>query len=54
MYLQNLMGYTSYLAGLVLGPSGAIMLLILPVVGKLTEKVDARFLLCFGLTVSGF
>ena len=53
MYLQNLMGYTSYLAGLVLGPSGAIMLLILPVVGKLTEKIDARFLLCFGLTVSG-
>jgi DHA2 family multidrug resistance protein len=53
MYLQNLMGYTSYLAGLVLGPSGAIMLLILPVVGKLTEKIDARLLLCFGLTVSG-
>ncbi|HCU68788.1 MAG TPA: EmrB/QacA family drug resistance transporter [Desulfomicrobium sp.] len=53
MFLQNLMGYTSYLAGLVLGPSGAIMLLILPVVGKLTEKVDARLLLCFGLTVSG-
>jgi DHA2 family multidrug resistance protein len=53
MFLQNLMGYTSYLAGLVLGPSGAIMLLILPVVGKLTERVDARLLLCFGLTVSG-
>ncbi len=53
MFLQNLMGYTSYLAGLVLGPSGAIMLLLLPVAGKLTEKIDARFLLCFGLTVSG-
>lgn len=53
MYLQNLMGYTSYLAGLVLGPSGAIMLLLLPMIGKLTEKIDARFLLCFGLTVSG-
>ncbi|UTF49825.1 DHA2 family efflux MFS transporter permease subunit [Desulfomicrobium sp. ZS1] len=53
MYLQNLMGYTSYLAGLVLGPSGAIMLLLLPFVGKLTEKIDARLLLCFGLTVSG-
>lgn len=53
MYLQNLMGYTSYLAGLVLGPSGAIMLLLLPFVGKLSEKMDARFLLCFGLVVSG-
>jgi DHA2 family multidrug resistance protein len=53
MFLQNLMGYTSFLAGLVLGPSGAIMLLLLPFVGKMTEKIDARFLLCFGLTVSG-
>ncbi|GAB6111532.1 DHA2 family efflux MFS transporter permease subunit [Desulfomicrobium salsuginis] len=53
MFLQNLMGYTSYLAGLVLGPSGAIMLVLLPFVGKMTERIDARFLLCFGLTVSG-
>lgn len=52
MYLQSLMGYTSYLAGLVLGPSGAITLLLLPMIGKLTEKIDARFLLCFGLTAS--
>lgn len=53
MYLQHLMGYTSFLAGVVLGPSGIIMLFILPVVGKLTEKIDARFLLFFGLTVAG-
>lgn len=54
MYLQHLMGYTSYLAGLVLGPSGAITLLLLPIIGKLTEKIDARFLLFFGLTASAF
>ncbi|MBZ4647845.1 MAG: drug resistance transporter, EmrB/QacA subfamily [Desulfomicrobiaceae bacterium] len=53
MYLQHLMGYTSWLAGVVLGPSGAIMLLILPVVGRLTQKIDARLILCFGLVVSG-
>ncbi|MDK2873987.1 MAG: transporter, family, multidrug resistance protein, partial [Desulfomicrobiaceae bacterium] len=34
-------------------PSGAIMLLILPVVGRLTQKIDARLILCFGLVVSG-
>jgi len=54
MYLQSLMGYTSYLAGLVLGPSGAVMLLILPFVGKMTQRVDARFLLAFGLLTSSF
>lgn len=53
MYLQQLMGYTSWLAGVVLGPSGAIMLLILPAVGRLTQKIDARLILCFGLVVSG-
>ncbi|BDV00324.1 EmrB/QacA family drug resistance transporter [Thermodesulfomicrobium sp. WS] len=53
MYLQHLMGYTSWLAGVVLGPSGAIMLLILPAVGRLTQKIDARLILCFGLVVSG-
>jgi len=52
MYLQNLMGYTSFLAGVVLGPGGLIMLLFLPMVGKLTQKVDARFLLFVGLLIS--
>jgi len=53
MFLQQLMGYTAWLAGIVLGPSGAIMLIILPLVGRLTQKIDARYILCFGLVVSG-
>jgi DHA2 family multidrug resistance protein len=48
------MGYTALLAGIVLGPSGAIMLLILPFVGRLTQKIDARLILAFGLTVSAY
>ncbi|QLA15423.1 DHA2 family efflux MFS transporter permease subunit [Desulfolutivibrio sulfoxidireducens] len=52
MYLQNLMGYTAFLAGVVLGPGGLIMLLVLPLVGKLTQRVDARFLLFVGLLIS--
>lgn len=54
LYLQNLMGYTAFLAGVVLGPGGLIMLLVLPVVGKLTQKIDARFLLCVGLLISAY
>lgn len=49
IYLQNLMGYDAFLAGTVLGPAGAISILMLPMVGKLTEKVDPRFLLGVGL-----
>ncbi len=54
LYLQNLMGYTAFLSGVVLGPGGLIMLLILPIVGKLTQKIDARFILCIGLVVSAY
>jgi MFS transporter, DHA2 family, multidrug resistance protein len=52
LYLQNLMGYTAFLSGVVLGPGGLIMLVILPVVGKLTNKIDARYILFAGLIVS--
>ncbi|HCR11883.1 MAG TPA: DHA2 family efflux MFS transporter permease subunit [Solidesulfovibrio sp.] len=54
LYLQNLMGYTAFLSGVVLGPGGLIMLVILPAVGKLTQKIDARFILFIGLLVSAY
>ncbi|MHC1712287.1 MAG: DHA2 family efflux MFS transporter permease subunit [Solidesulfovibrio sp.] len=54
LYLQNLMGYTAFLAGVVLGPGGLIMLVVLPVVGKLTNKIDARFILFAGLLISAY
>ena len=52
LFLQNLMGYTAFLAGIVLGPGGLLMLIFLPVAGKLSQKVDARFLLLTGLIIS--
>ena len=48
-FLQSLLGYTAFQAGMVLGPGGLLTLLVMPIVGRLTEKIDARFLLCFGL-----
>ena len=54
LYLQTLMVYTAFLAGLVLGPGGALLLITLPIAGKLTERIDARFLLAFGLMVTGY
>jgi len=54
MYLQGLMGYTAFLAGMVLGPGGAVALIAMPAVGKLTERVDARLLLAGGLLVNAY
>jgi DHA2 family multidrug resistance protein len=47
-YLQTLMGYTAEMAGIVMSASGFVLLCELPVVGRLTGKVQARYLIAFG------
>jgi MFS transporter, DHA2 family, multidrug resistance protein len=54
LYVQTLMGYTSFDAGLVLGPGGMLTLLMLPLVGKLTKKIDSRILLGIGLMILAY
>ena len=49
IFLQQLMGYTALQAGLVLGPSGMLTMLVMPIAGKLTQKVDPRKLLAIGM-----
>src|SRR5713226_1243230 len=50
--LQGLMGYTAQLAGMALSPGGAVIMLMMPVVGFLVSKVDTRILIAFGCIVS--
>jgi DHA2 family multidrug resistance protein len=53
LFLQTLMGYTSESAGLVLSGGGLLLLFLMPVVGTLSSKVQARYLIAFGwLTLS--
>ncbi len=47
-FLQTLLGYTAELAGLVLSASGFVLLLMMPIVGRLTAKVQARYLIAAG------
>jgi DHA2 family multidrug resistance protein len=53
LMLQTLMGYTALLSGLVLSPGSLFTLLALPLVGRLTQKIEARWLVAIGLTVTG-
>jgi DHA2 family multidrug resistance protein len=46
--LQTLMGYTATLAGLVLSGSGFVLLLEMPLVGQLTSKYPAKYIMAFG------
>jgi len=48
LYLQTLMGYTAESAGLVLSGGGLILLVLMPVVGLLSSKVQARYIIAFG------
>jgi DHA2 family multidrug resistance protein len=43
--------YTATLSGLVMMPGGLAMLLMMPVVGKLSSYVAPKYLICLGLTV---
>ncbi len=47
-FLQTLVGYTSQLAGLALSAGGLVLLFEMPIMGKLTTKLQARYLIAFG------
>ncbi len=47
-FLQSLMGYTAESAGMVLSAAAIILLVELPLVGQLTGRVQARYLMAFG------
>jgi DHA2 family multidrug resistance protein len=48
LFLQTLMGYTASSAGLVLSGGGLLLLFLMPVVGALAAKVQARYMIAFG------
>jgi MFS transporter, DHA2 family, multidrug resistance protein len=47
-FLQTLVGYTSELAGLALSAGGLVLLCEMPIMGKLTTVVQARYLIATG------
>jgi DHA2 family multidrug resistance protein len=47
-FLQTLVGYTSELAGLALSAGGVVLLIEMPIMGQLTTKFQARYLIAFG------
>jgi len=48
LFLQTLMGYTAELAGLVLSVGALVLLVEMPLVGKLTSMIQARYIIAFG------
>ncbi len=51
IFLQSLMGYTSFDAGLVLGPGGAATIVAMPIVGKFVGRVSPKRFLVLGISI---
>lgn len=47
-YAQSLLGYTAMDAGMLIAPGGLALMVLMPVVGRLVNRVDARWLLAIG------
>jgi DHA2 family multidrug resistance protein len=54
IYLQTVMGYTAFLAGLVLGPGGFASMFAMPLVGRLVQKSNPKGVLMFGMIMGAF
>ena len=51
IFLQMMMGYTSFYAGLVLGPGGIATMFAMPFAGKLVSKVNPKRILAVGISI---
>jgi DHA2 family multidrug resistance protein len=47
-YMQVWMGYSAINAGMALSPGGLVIICLMPIVGQLVSRVDARYLIAFG------
>jgi len=48
LFLQTLVGYTAQVAGLAISAGGLMLLVEMPIIGALTTRVQARYLIAFG------
>jgi len=53
-FLQTLLGYTAETAGIVLSASGVVLLFEMPIVGQLSSKFPAKYIIAFGWLALAF
>jgi DHA2 family multidrug resistance protein len=51
-FLQVLMGYTAERAGMAISPGAVVLMLMMPVAGRIVGKMDARLLVAIGYTIT--
>ena len=53
-FMQTLLGYSAESSGLAISPGGLVIMALMPLVGYLVSRVDARLLIAFGLAVTAW
>ncbi|NKC16437.1 MAG: DHA2 family efflux MFS transporter permease subunit [Gammaproteobacteria bacterium] len=53
VFVQTVLSFTPTQAGLLLAPAGLVLMVALPVAGRLADSVPAHYLIVFGLIVLG-
>jgi DHA2 family multidrug resistance protein len=51
-YVQQLLGYNATNAGLILMPGGLVLMLMMPIAGRLVNKTPPKLLMAFGLLMT--
>jgi DHA2 family multidrug resistance protein len=51
-FVQDLLGYNATQAGLILMPGGLTLMLVMPIAGRLVNKLPARLMMGFGLMMT--
>src|SRR4029077_11244410 len=54
VYMQDFLHYDAMQTGLALMPRSLVMLVTIPIVGAIYNKVDPRFVIAFGLGLGGY
>lgn len=54
IFMQTLLGYNATLSGLALSPGGIAVMVMMPVVGVLIGKIEARWLVIIGVLITSF
>jgi DHA2 family multidrug resistance protein len=52
LYVQSVLGYTATEAGKVISPGGFAVMMMMPIIGGLVGRVDARWLVAIGLVAT--
>ena len=51
IYLQSALGFSALKAGLTMAPSSVVMIILAPILGRLTDKIGGKYILMTGLTL---